>query len=172
MKSKPVTRQFAEQRWIKPIYLLLLFIMGISGFAQMPIFKRYYIADIPGLGWLAQFYVTHTIHYVGAILLVVLTTYMATVYLKLMRKRLALTKSAYIRIAILAAIMVTGFFRVLKNLPDTVFSPDFTVFIDISHLGFMMALMVCGAVAIGVRCKWVKEIPSPPGTLSVSNASI
>lgn len=157
MKSKPVTRLFAEQRWVNPVYLTLVFIMGLSGFAQMPIFKRYYIADIPGLGWLAQFYVTHTIHYIGAILLLVLTTYIATVYLKLMRKRLSLTKSAYIRIAIFAAVMVTGIFRVLKNLPDMVFSPGFTMFIDISHLGFMMALMVCGLIAIVARCKWLNE---------------
>jgi hypothetical protein len=161
MKSKPVTRLFAEQRWIKPVYLMLLLIMGISGFAQMPIFKRYYIADIPGLGWLAQFYVTHIIHYVGAILLIVLTTYITAVYLKLMRKRLALTKSATIRIAILAAVMITGIFRVLKNLPDVVFSPGFTMFIDISHLGFMMALMVCGLIAIVARCRWLKENPTP-----------
>jgi glucan phosphoethanolaminetransferase (alkaline phosphatase superfamily) len=125
----------------------------------MPIFKRYYIADIPGLGWLAQYYVTHVIHYVGAILLIAFTVYIATVYLKLMRKRLALTKSAYIRLSILAAVMATGIFRVLKNMPDIVFSPGFTMFIDISHLGFMMALMVCGLLAAMIGCKWIKESP-------------
>ncbi|MDJ0667751.1 MAG: hypothetical protein QNJ61_10750, partial [Desulfobacterales bacterium] len=54
---------------MRAIYLTLLVFMGLSGFGQMPIFKRYYIADLPGLGWLAQFYTTHYIHYLGAILL-------------------------------------------------------------------------------------------------------
>ena len=36
-------------RWF---YLISVFFLALSGFGQMPIFKRYYIADIPGLGWL------------------------------------------------------------------------------------------------------------------------
>jgi len=33
-------------------YLITVIFLVLSGFGQMPIFKRYYIADIPGLGWL------------------------------------------------------------------------------------------------------------------------
>jgi hypothetical protein len=33
------------------------------------------------------------------------------------------------------------------------------MFIDISHLGFMMALMVCGLLAAMIGCKWIKESP-------------
>jgi len=57
------------------IYVLTLFFITLSGFGQMPIFKRYYIADIPGLGWLAQFYVTHIIHYAAASVLIALVLY-------------------------------------------------------------------------------------------------
>jgi hypothetical protein len=131
--------------------------MGLTGFGQMPIFKRYYVADIPGLGWLADFYTTHTIHYVGAILLFGFFAYAAVVYFGLMRKEFQLTGAAYIRIAILALIVVTGIFRVLKNLPDVVFSPLFTMVIDISHLAFMIFLMIAGSLFMVLKKGWLVE---------------
>jgi len=141
--------------WTRPVYLFLLFGMGLTGFAQMPIFKRYYIADIPGLGWLARFYVTHYMHYVGAALLLFFIVYAASVYLLMLRRDFALTITAYLRIILLASIAATGIFRVLKNLPDVVFSPGFTMFIDISHLGFMMLLICTGAIAMTIKQPWL-----------------
>jgi len=157
MKSISVGRIFAEQKMIKPIYLFLLFLMGLTGFAQMPIFKRYYIADVPGLGWLAQFYVTHALHYIGAILLLFLLVYSAVFYLGMLRKRFGLTITAYVNIALLGAIVGTGIFRVLKNLPDVVFSPAFTMFIDISHLGFMLTLSLFGIITMATKSKWLQQ---------------
>ncbi len=129
--------------------------MGLTGFGQMPIFKRYYIADIPGLGWLADFYATHYIHYIGAVVLFGFFVYAAVVYFGLMRKEFQLTGAAYIRIAILALITITGIFRVLKNLPDVVFSPLFTMVIDISHLAFMMFLMIFGILFMVLKKGWL-----------------
>lgn len=137
-------QRYIEQTLLKPIYLFLIFMMGLTGFGQMPIFKRYYIADIPGLAWTAKFYVTHYMHYLGAILLFFMFVYVVVYYFGLMRRSYALRGAAYARIMLLAAISVTGIFRVLKNLPDVVFSPAFTMFIDIAHLVFVMLLMVCG----------------------------
>ena len=141
-------------RWI---YLTTTFFLVLTGFGQMPIFKRYYIADIPGLGWLANFYATHYIHYIGAIVLFGFFVYAAVIYWGLMRRRFQLTGAAYIRIAILALITITGIFRVLKNLPDVVFSPLFTIVIDISHLAFMMFLMIFGILFIVLKKGWLVE---------------
>ena len=149
-----------EQTLVKPIYLFLLFMMGLTGFGQMPIFKRYYIADIPGLAWTAKFYVTHYLHYLGAILLFFLVVYGVVVYLGLMRQSYTLSRAAYIRIILLAAIIITGIFRVLKNLPEVVFSPSFTMFIDVSHLAFMMLLMIFGIVFSITRSDWL--VPRNP----------
>ena len=60
---------------VRYTYIITVLFLVLSGFGQMPIFKRYYIADIPGLGWLAQFDVTHYIHYLFAIILIGLTSY-------------------------------------------------------------------------------------------------
>ena len=59
------------------IFSGVMFFLVLTGFGQMPIFKRYYIADIPGLGWLAQFYVTHYLHYLGGAIILLLTGYWA-----------------------------------------------------------------------------------------------
>jgi len=122
-KMKPVEapQGYIEQKLVKPIYIALIFLMGLTGFGQMPIFKRYYIADIPGLAWTAKYYITHYMHYIGATLLLALIVYGIVVYIGLLRKSLKLTWAAYIRITLLVAIVITGIFRVLKNLPDVVF---------------------------------------------------
>ncbi len=150
-------RVFAEQRFFKPFYFLLLFTMGLTGFGQMPIFKRYYIADIPGLGWLADFYATHYIHYIGAVVLFGFFVYAVVVYFGLMRRQFRLTWAAYVRIALLALISITGIFRVLKNLPDVVFSPMFTMVIDISHLAFMMFFMAFGIIFMISKKGWLDK---------------
>jgi hypothetical protein len=157
MKETTTHLVLPEQPVLAATYRILLFALVLTGMAQMPIFKRYYIADIPGLGWLAEYYLTHTLHYLGASLLVALLIYCAVVYVGSLRKRYAPTGAAIARIAILAAIVVTGGFRVLKNLPDIAFSPAFTLFVDIAHLGFMMALLLLGAAAVVCRWCWLVE---------------
>ncbi|MDM8551562.1 FeS-binding protein [Desulfobacterales bacterium HSG2] len=146
---------FFPERLIKRFYLFILFLMSITGFGQMPIFKRYYIADIPGLAWLANFYFTHYVHYIGAILLFAIFGYCIVGYLLVGRQRFRLTGSAYIRIVLLTAIAGTGIFRVLKNLPDIVFSPGFTMFVDISHLIFMMIFLLVTAVFLVMKTGWL-----------------
>ena len=132
--------------------------MCLTGFAQMPIFKRFYIADIPGFGWLAQYYLTHYIHYVGAILLFAIFGYSTAAYFLTGRHRFRLARSAYIRIILLVAITITGIFRVLKNLPDVVFSPDFTMFVDISHLILMLIFILTCSVFLIAKQRWTATL--------------
>ena len=89
-------------RWF---YLITIFCLTLTGFGQMPIFKRYYIADIPGLGWLAEFFITHYIHYLGAILFLGFAAYMIIDYLLLKRKSRRMTATGYLRSALLAGIL-------------------------------------------------------------------
>ncbi|MFZ5645366.1 MAG: formate dehydrogenase subunit gamma [Bacillota bacterium] len=46
-----------------------------SGFGQMPMYKRYGISDLPGLGWSADYSVTIIIHYVAAVFFLVAVAY-------------------------------------------------------------------------------------------------
>ncbi|HDZ90682.1 MAG: FeS-binding protein [Deltaproteobacteria bacterium] len=130
--------------------------MAFTGFGQMPIFKRYYISDIPGMAWSADFYATHYIHYMGAILLLGLLAYCIIDYFLSGRRQYRLTASGYVRILLLAGIVITGIFRVLKNLPHVVFSPNFTLFIDISHLGFMMFYLMAALLFLITKSGWIR----------------
>lgn len=116
--------------------------LAVSGLAQMPIFKRYYIADIPGLSWTADYFFTHKMHTVAA-----------AVLLFWLARRLSAEGVRSIgagRLTILAALVATGIPRVLKNMPDVSFSPTATMLMDWAHLAAAMAL---GGVALVMLLK-------------------
>jgi len=155
MKSIDTRNLSGGRKVLFRIYIATFILMAFTGFGQMPIFKRYYVSDIPGMGWSADFYLTHYIHYIGAIFLLGLLSYVIMDFILSGRKEFSLTYSAYVRIAMLGGIIITGIFRVLKNLPDVVFSPGFTLFIDISHLGFMMLYLLMAVVFLIMKSGWV-----------------
>jgi len=144
-----------NRRLFKSVYLFALIVMVFTGFGQMPIYKRYSISDIPGLGWSADFFTVHVVHYLGAILLLALFAYMITAYLFSDKNGMTLTGSAYVRMVFLAGLIVTGLLRVLKNLPDISFSPGFTLFIDITHLGFTMLFLMSALLFLILKRGWV-----------------
>jgi hypothetical protein len=142
----------------KRLYALTLVVLAISGFAQMPIFKRYYIADIPGLGWLAQYYVTHLIHYLGAALLLGLVAYALTGWLSGRRQpRPRLTGSGAVRAVLLAGLIVTGVLRVVKNFSGIYMSADWIVFLDMLHIALVMAYIVAAIWAAVGKKRWTTQ---------------
>ncbi len=58
--------------WAVAISTILLI---FSGFGQMPMYRRYMVYKIPGLGWSADFSVTLYIHYVAAAVLMFAVAY-------------------------------------------------------------------------------------------------
>ena len=141
-------------RWL---YLTTTFFLVLTGFGQMPIFKRYYIADIPGLGWLAEFFVTHYIHYLGAIVLLALVTYIMADYFILKRNARRMTATGYIRVALLTGILVSGGLLVIRNLTGTNFSPEFIIFLDVTHLGLVMLFLLASLYCLIRKKHWTTE---------------
>lgn len=143
---------------LKYSYLITLLFLTLTGFGQMPIFKRYYIADIPGLGWLAKFYITHFIHYLGAILILALLSYIILRYVLMDKNnlRLTVTVTGYIRGGLLGGILVTGVFLVLRNLKNIWFPPGFIIFLDITHLGLVMSFLMMALYCLIFRKQWTK----------------
>ncbi len=138
-------------RWV---YLTTVIFLALSGFGQMPIFKRYYIADIPGLGWLAEFFVTHYIHYLAAILFLALTAYMIIDYLLSKRKSRQMTVTGYLRSALLAGILASGIFLVIRNLAGTNFSSGFIIFLNLCHLGLAISLLLVNLYCLVFKKHW------------------
>ncbi len=138
-------------------YLVLMIVMAFTGFGQMPLFDRYYVSAIPGLGWSADFYVTHAIHYIGAALLLALIGYAVLNYFLSEMRYLQLTASAYVRIILLGGLVLTGILRVIKNKPEVFFSPGLVLLIDLAHLGFMFAYLIAALISILMKSGWAVE---------------
>ena len=141
---------------IQYFYLITVFFLTLTGFGQMPIFKRYYIADIPGLGWLAKFYITHYMHYLFAILFIAIISFITTEYLLNKRKNIKIIVSGYIRGAIILGLVITGVLLVIRNLAGSNFTPDFIIFLDLSHLGFVIMLLMAGLYCAVYKKGWTK----------------
>jgi hypothetical protein len=150
--SNKVLIRMRPRQWV---YGIILAAMVFTGFGQMPMYKRYYVSAIPGMGWSADYYVTLAIHYIGAALLLAFLGYVVGDYLFAGRKAFRVTPSGYTRAAFLAALLVTGVFRVLKNLPDFDFSAGFTMLVDISHMVFMMGYGVVSLVFWRMKAPWI-----------------
>jgi hypothetical protein len=157
MESSNQTASTPGNRALKRVFILAMVLTAFTGFGQMPIFKRYYISDIPGMAWSADFYATHFLHYLGASVLLGLFAYFILDYLLSGRKYFQLSPSAYLRIILMAGIVITGILRVFKNLPDVLFSPAFTVFIDISHLGFAAVYLFTALVLVLMKRGWLVQ---------------
>ena len=140
----------------KYIYAATLFFITLSGFAQMPVFKRYYIADIPGLGWLAQFYVTHIIHYMAAIVLIALVIYILFDFIFKGPGLNTITGSGYFKIVILAGLIVSGALMVVKNLPDIYFNHNAIIALDLVHLSLCMMLLFVSLYTLIWKKRWVE----------------
>ena len=147
MKTTGKTRKY--------IYAITLFFITLSGFAQMPIFKRYYIADIPGLGWLAQFYVTHFIHYIAAIVLIALVVYIFLDFIFNGSGSNRITGSGYFKIAILSGLITSGGLMVYKNLPGVYFGHTTIIILDLAHLGLCMMLLSVSFYTFILKKRWV-----------------
>jgi hypothetical protein len=143
---------------LRYFYLITVFFLTLTGFGQMPIFKRYYIADIPGLGWLAEFFVTHYIHYVGAILFLALIAYLVVDYVLIKPSSRRLTTTGWIRCSLLAVILVSGVFLVIRNLSGSNLSAALIILLDLSHLGCVMAFLLLSLYCVIFRKKWTTAI--------------
>jgi hypothetical protein len=138
------------------IYTIIVAAIALSGFAQMPIFKRYYIADIPGLGWLAEFYVTHSMHYIAAILLIAFTIYIFIDFVMSGAGIKNISQSGYLKAMVLAGLIFSGIFMVVRNLPGFYFNHNLIIAMNLLHLMLCMALLAAGAYTLARKKSWLK----------------
>jgi hypothetical protein len=154
INTKSATAEGYDSQVVRWAYPAILFLMALTGFGQMPIYRRYYVSDIPGLGWLANFWTTRYVHYAGAVLLLALLAYAAVEFVGDRRYRRQLTPSGIVRVALLGMITVTGILFVVKNFSIYVFSPAFIVFLDLCHLGSVMAFLLVSLYCLVFKKRW------------------
>jgi hypothetical protein len=156
--NRKLTITTKSNRIVGPVYIITMFLMALTGFGQMPIYKRYYMSDIPGFGWLANFWTTRYVHYLGAVVLLAFFAFIMFDHLLIRRKLRKLTMSGYIRATLLAGIVITGILFVIKNFPIHVFSAQFIIFLDLCHLGFVMSFLLVSLYCLLFKKKWTTVI--------------
>ncbi|NNF98281.1 MAG: hypothetical protein HKM93_02795 [Desulfobacteraceae bacterium] len=155
MKPNSTTATQSSSRWSATFNGGILFLLMLTGFAQMPIFKRYYIADIPGLGWLAQFYVTHFLHYLFAAIFVAIATYKTAEYMLEKKQVWKLSPRGYLMVLTLFGLIFTGGLLVIRNLSGIYFPASFIIALDIGHLLLVFGLMAGVAYGLFSKTGWL-----------------
>lgn len=155
--QQPTTgeRSFRGVAWL---YTATLAVLALTGFGQMPIYNRYYLSDIPGLGWLADYYLTRNIHYVGAAVLLALLFYAGVDFLLQRRRKLKLTRSGTLRLALLAGVVLSGALIVGKNFPYVYFTDAFIIGLNLFHLSMVMALLAANVICMIYKKSWAAAI--------------
>lgn len=138
----------------KWIYGVTFFFLVLTGFGQMPVYKRYYISDIPGLGWISDFYVTHALHYIFAFIFIALTAYVILTFI--INRTGKITGTGYIKIFILAGLVISGIIMVARNLSGVFLNHGLVIAMDLTHLGLTMLLMAVSLYTLITKKKWVQ----------------
>lgn len=134
-------------RWQKRLILAAALGLALTGMGQMPIFSRYYIADLPGLGWLGNYQTTAALHLaLGAALVFALCAYAAS-WLAAGSGRPALTTAGKWRVGLYGALALTGVVRVLQNGDWAMVAPMQVRYLDWLHLALAMGLLAFALTA-------------------------
>jgi hypothetical protein len=144
------------------IFGIAVFLSVFTGFGNMPLWKRYYIADIPGLGWSGNFYANVNVHYVSGAILLGLFIYFFTNYLYLRKNGIHLTWSGIIRYILLGIVLITGMFMAIKNLSGVRFPFYFLVSMNLFHMMSAMFFAVAALISWIGRFQWVQVDTTNP----------
>lgn len=131
---------------IKGLYIVVLVAAIFSGFAQMPIMKRYYVADLPGMSWAADFYTTSDLHYIAVAVLMFLFFWRITLDVRASISGWSWGPRSWWGWLLLALLLVTGACKALRN-TGMFISPDMMVVLDLTHMMGGMAFMITAIIA-------------------------
>lgn len=127
-------------RWL---YGLATGLAVFTGMAQLPVMKRYYIADLPGLAFSANFYVTSNLHYLAAALLLALLAWRLGLRLRGEDLWFSWGPRGAWGWTLLAVLAATGALKAARN-AGVYLPPAWLLAADFTHLFTAMAFMFTG----------------------------
>jgi hypothetical protein len=136
----------------KLLYFIAAGIAVFSGMGQMPIMKRYYISDLPFLGWSQDFYINSDLHYLSAALLLGLLAWRLSLSRRVVDTSWSWGPRSGWGWTLLGLLFTSGVFKVARNAGVFV-DPFLIMVLDFVHLGSGMAFMITGLFALISRSK-------------------
>lgn len=129
------------------LYGIAIGLALFSGFGQMPLYNRYYLTSVPGLGWSGNFIALSELHYFAAALMLGLLAWRLALDLRESNAAWSWGPRSWWGWSLLALIALTGAAKALRN--AGIFLPPFWLMIlDFAHLGGAMAFMFSGLVSL------------------------
>jgi hypothetical protein len=124
---------------LKWAYRVAIAVALFTGIGNMPMWGRFFVADIPGFGWAGDFFINLYVHYLSGALLLAIASYGIVAYSQRSDKHMKVSKSGLARGALLGLVLVSGLPSAIKNL----------AFIDLPMAGLMalVFLHLGGAMA-------------------------
>ncbi|MGL1864134.1 MAG: 4Fe-4S ferredoxin [Pseudodesulfovibrio sp.] len=144
MKARPYSA------WISRVYIFAMAALAFTGLLQMPLAKRYYLTEVPGMAWTGDFFIVHKLHYIFAALLLFVIGVVVVNWFLEWRDKLTLTPLGMARVGIVAGLVISGGLRVYRGLPDVTLDPIFVLAVEWVHL---VLFMIMGGVALAALIK-------------------
>ncbi|BBO75910.1 hypothetical protein DSCW_33270 [Desulfosarcina widdelii] len=143
--------------FLKVLYGVAVITALFTGFGNMPLYGRYYVADLPGLGWSGNFFLNVNVHILAGSVLLAVAVYAFTASLLIRRLPVdRLSFSGKTRGLLLALTLLTGVVMVLKNLPAVHLPMKALIAFNFLHMGAAVLFMLAALISLIFRRPWTK----------------
>ena len=139
---------------LKHLYPVTLAVALFTGFGNMPIYKRYYLSDIPGMGWSGNFFINLNLHYITGSILLGLAVYFSIIFLKTHKSKDRFTTTGKLRAVFLGILIFSGILLAIRNLSGVNFIYGVQMFVVFIHLGIATTLMVLSIGCFLFKSPW------------------
>ncbi len=140
--------------WITAFSIFLLF---FTGFGQMPVYKRYLVDQMPGLGWSSNYLITLNIHYYAAMVLIFISFYYLF-YLFLTKERDVLPRKGDFKESLLIFLSMAGLAE----------EPENGKYLAEQRMAFAVTAFTIAGLIITGLIKVLKNLPDISIPLSLS----
>jgi hypothetical protein len=141
-------RSSAEKRILGWVFAAAAVLAVFTGFGNMPLYRRYYISDLPGLAWAGDFIANLQVHYVAGAVVLALAVYTGTGFLLRGSGGGRITRLGAVRTGALALTLITGVMMALRNMPGVDYPFGLHLGMNFFHMG--MALLFA-ALSLAIR---------------------
>ncbi len=149
-----------ERAWLKWLYGLAAIAAIFTGFGNMPLYGRYYVADVPFLAWSGDFITNVKVHIVAGALLLTLAIYFLIVYLLMRSRGVQLTKTGFVQLLVLWLVLLSGVAMAIKNLPGVVFDLPVLMTMNFLHMGSAMLFVLVSLAGLVFGGQWFHRVPT------------